>query len=100
MALFSSVKKYTHSVKKSPACQDRERERDLLGTISITGWSRARPGDRRWREGEREREEAWKRKEEEVPKNSQDAHLFDSPLTFDIEVGLFYFYERLCDTAG
>ena len=24
-----------------------ERERDLSGTISITGWSRARPGDRR-----------------------------------------------------
>ena len=25
--------------------RERERERDLLGTISITGWSRARPGD-------------------------------------------------------
>ena len=56
-----------------------------------------RAADQRETEGEGER------KEEEVPKNAQDAHLFDcidSPLTFDIEVGLFYFYERLCDTAG
>ena len=27
--------------------REREKERALLGTISITGWSRARPGDRR-----------------------------------------------------
>ena len=27
--------------------RERERERALLGTISITGWSRARPADRR-----------------------------------------------------
>ena len=27
--------------------RERERERALSGTISITGWSRARPGDRR-----------------------------------------------------
>ena len=27
--------------------RERERERELLGTISITGWSRARPADRR-----------------------------------------------------
>ena len=29
------------------AGERRERERALLGTMSITGWSRARPGDRR-----------------------------------------------------
>ena len=31
---------------RQPA-SERERERALLGTMSITGWSRARPGDRR-----------------------------------------------------
>jgi len=31
----------------TPSPRERERERALLGTISITGWSRARPADRR-----------------------------------------------------
>jgi len=34
-------------VKVAGTERERERERALLGTISITGWSRARPADRR-----------------------------------------------------
>ena len=39
-----SIYMYTHTYTHA---RERERERALLGTISITGWSRARPADRR-----------------------------------------------------